>query len=190
MNQLTYEDHTFDKLIYTEQRVMGREFQSCTFKNCDLSGTDFSTTKFLECTFESCNLSMAKFERTTLTDVIFKGCKLMGINFSITQSFMFSVSFEDCVLDYSSFMDKKMVKSSFKKTSLKEVTFSRAVLTGSVFDECDLNSAIFNQTDLTSVNFATSYNYIIEPELNTIKKAIFSAQGLPGLLTSYGIKIV
>ena len=190
MNDLAYEDKTFEKVIYTEQRAMGREFQSCTFKNCDLSGTDFSTTKFLECTFESCNLSMAKFDRTTMTDVAFKGCKLMGINFSITQSFMFSVSFEDCVLDYSSFMHKKMVKTIFKKTSLKEVTFSRAVLTGSVFDECDLNSAIFNQTDLTSVNFSTAYNYIIEPELNNIKKAIFSAQGLPGLLTSYGIKIV
>lgn len=190
MDKLTYDDQTFEKLIYIEQRVMGREFQSCTFKNCDLSGTDFSTTKFLECTFESCNLSMVKFEKTTLTDVIFKGCKLMGINFSLTQSFMFSLSFEDCVLDYSSFMDKKMVKTLFKKTSLKEVTFSRAVLTGSVFDECDLNSAIFNQTDLTSVNFATAYNYIIDPELNIIKKAIFSAQGLPGLLTSYGIKIV
>ena len=114
----------------------------------------------------------------------------MGINFSITQSFMFSVSFEDCVLDYSSFMDKKMVKTIFKKTSLKEVTFSRAILTSSVFEDCNLNSTIFNQTDLTSVDFSTAYNYIIEPELNTVKKAIFSHQGLAGLLTTYGIKIV
>lgn len=190
IDELTYEDQTFEKLIYAEQCIMGREFQSCTFKNCDLSGTDFSATKFLECTFESCNLSMVKLEKTTLTDVVFKGCKLMGINFSLTQSFMFSASFEDCVLDYSSFMEKKMVKTILKKTTLKEVTFSHAILTGSVFDECDLNGAIFNQTDLTSVNFATAYNYIIEPELNIIKKAIFSAAGLPGLLSSYGIKIV
>ncbi len=190
MDQLTYDDQLFEKLTYAEQRIIGREFQSCTFKNCDFSGTDLSTTKFLECTFESCNLSMAKLERTTLTDVVFKGCKLMGINFSLTKSFMFSVSIEDCPLDYSSFMDKKMVKTYFKKTTLKEVTFSRAILTGSVFDDCDLSGAIFNQTDLSSVNFAAAYNYIIEPELNTLNKAIFSQQGLPGLLTTYGIKIV
>ena len=87
-------------------------------------------------------------------------------------------------------MDKKMPKTSFIKSTLKEVTFSRAILTGSVFDECDLNSAIFNQTDLTSVNFSTAYNFIIEPELNTMKKAIFSANSLAGLLTAYDIKIV
>ncbi len=114
----------------------------------------------------------------------------MGINFSVTQDFLFSVRFENCILDYSSFMDKKMPKTDFIKSTLKEVTFSRAILTGSVFDDCDLNSTIFNQTDLTSVNFATAYNFIIEPELNNIRKAVFSSQGLPGLLTTYDIMIV
>ncbi len=133
---------------------------------------------------------MAKLGKTTLTDVVFKGCKLLGINFSITEDFLFSVRFENCMLDYSSFMDKKLPKTHFVKTTLKEVTFSRAILAGSVFDECNLNETIFNETDLTGVNFSTAYNYIIEPELNNIKKAVFSQQGLPGLLTTYGIKIV
>ena len=185
-----YEDQTFEKVIYTEQSLTGREFQSCIFKGCDFSGTDFASTKLLECTFDGCNLSMAKLYKTTLTDVVFKDCKLLGINFSVVQDFLFTVRFESCMLDYSSFMDKKIPKTTFIKTSLKEVTFSRAILTGSVFYECNLNETIFNQTDLTGVDFSSAYNYIIDPELNTIKKAIFSSQGLAGLLTSYDIKIV
>jgi fluoroquinolone resistance protein len=35
------------------------------------------------------------------------------------------------MLDYSSFMAKKMPKTHFVKSSLKEVTFTEAVLTGS-----------------------------------------------------------
>ncbi|MEO8885410.1 MAG: pentapeptide repeat-containing protein [Mucilaginibacter sp.] len=190
MEKSIYEDQTFDKLIYTEQRITGKEFQSCTFKNCDFTNSDLSNTKLLECTFEGCNLTMIKLDKTTLNDVVFKGCKLLGINFSVTQDFLFSVRFENCILDYASFMDKKMPKTHFIKTTLKEATFSRAILTGSVFDECNLNETIFNQTDLTGVDFSTAYNYIIEPELNTIKKAIFSSQGLAGLLTTYDIKIV
>jgi uncharacterized protein YjbI with pentapeptide repeats len=98
--------------------------------------------------------------------------------------------FDGCILDYASFMSKKMVKTKFKKTSLKETTFSLANITGSIFDECDLYGTVFNRTDLSSVNFSTSFNYTIDPELNNIKKAIFSADGIPGLLSKYQIKIV
>jgi hypothetical protein len=53
------------------------------------------------------------------------------------------------------------------------VSFSQTNLTGSVFDECDLLETVFNRTDLTSVNFTTAYNYILDPELNALKKASF-----------------
>ena len=35
-----------------------------------------------------------------------------------------------------------------------------------------------------------AYNFDIDPEINMIKKALFSAQGLPGLLSKYQLKIV
>jgi len=100
------------------------------------------------------------------------------------------VEFQACILDYSSFMGRKMVKTKFVKTSLKEVNFSGANLSGSIFDDCNMLDTLFNGTDLSAVNFTTSHHFIIDPELNVMKKALFSAQGLPGLLTKYQIKIV
>jgi fluoroquinolone resistance protein len=187
---LTHDNKTFEGIIYTGQTIRNREFQSCLFKKCDLSNSDFSHNKFLDCTFDECNLSMIALTGSTLNDVAFTNCKMLGINFSDCLSFLFSVKFDSCILDYCSFMGRKMLKTPFYKSSLKEVTFSQANLTGSSFNGSDLMGAVFNRTDLTSVNFADANNYIIYPELNTIKNAVFSSHGLAGLLTAYQIKIL
>jgi fluoroquinolone resistance protein len=187
---LIHDNKTFEGINYTQKTIKNREFQSCIFKKCDLSNTDLSHNKFLDCTFEDCNLSMIILQGATLNDVAFVNCKMLGINFSDCLSFLFSVSFDSCILDYSSFMGRKMLKTKFYNSSLKEVTFSRANIAGSSFDKSNLMGAVFNQTDLSAVNFVNANNYDIEPGLNNIKHAIFSSQGLAGLLSSYQIKIV
>ncbi|WP_428330117.1 pentapeptide repeat-containing protein [Mucilaginibacter sp.] len=190
MDALLHDDKTFDGVTYAEQIVRGREFNNCTFKRCDLSGGTFAQNKFIECVFDSCNLSLAKFSTSTMNDVRFKNCKILGVNFHECQDFLFDVGFDNCVLDYASFMGKKMLKTRFIKSSLKEVNFSNVNLAGSVFDDTDLNAAVFNRTDLTGANFITAYNYDIDPEINLIKKASFSATGIHGLLSKYQLKIV
>jgi fluoroquinolone resistance protein len=187
---LIHDNKTFEGIVYTEKAIKGREFQSCMFKKCDLSNTDLSHNKFLDCVFEDCNLSMVALDGSTLNEVAFVNCKMLGINFSSSISFLFSVKFDACILDYSSFMNRKMLKTPFLKSSLKEVTFSQANLAGSSFDGSNLMGAVFNRTDLSTVSFVNAYNYNIEPELNTLKNAVFSSQGLAGLLSSYQIKIV
>jgi uncharacterized protein YjbI with pentapeptide repeats len=190
MESLTHEGKIFEKIVYAEKTIKGREFQNCTFKKCDFSNSDFSYNRFLDCRFESCNLSMMKFRGSTLGGAVFVNCKIMGVNFSDCDNFLFTPQFDTCILDYASFMSKKMVKTSFLRTSLKEVNFIQANLSGSVFDHADLADAVFNQTDLTGADLSTALNYTIDPELNTIKKAVFSTFGLAGLLTRYQIKIV
>ncbi|RYE21025.1 MAG: pentapeptide repeat-containing protein [Sphingobacteriales bacterium] len=190
MDNLIYDNETFTDLNYTDKAVKGREFQSCVFKKCELSNSDFSQNKFLDCVFDGCNLSMMKLGKSTLNDVVFKNCKILGVNFHECHDFLFTVSFDSCILDYSSFMGKKMIKTKFGRSSLKEVNFIQANLSGSGFDECDLSGTIFSQTDLSSVNFVTAYNYTIDPELNSLKKAAFSADGLQGLLSKYQIRVV
>ena len=185
-----HDNKTFEASTYAEKVIKGSEFHSCIFKKCDFTNSEFLNSKFVDCIFEGCNLSMMKLDGSTLNNAIFKHCKILGVNFTPCQDFLFTVRFESCFLDYSSFMDKKMLKTNFIQTSLKEVSFTRTNLSGSVFDQTDLMNAVFNQTDLTGVNFVTAFNYIIDPELNNIKKAIFSADGLAGLLNKYQIKIV
>jgi fluoroquinolone resistance protein len=190
MESLIHDNKVFEAVTYADKLIRGREFQSCTFKKCDFSNSSFLNNKFLDCVFEGCNLSMMKLSGSSLSNAEFKHCKILGVNFSECQDFLFSVSFDNCILDYASFMGKKMVKTSFVQSSLKEVSFSNTILTGSVFNETNLENAVFSRTDLTSVNFNTAFNYAMDPELNILKKASFSAQGVAGLLVKYGIKIV
>ncbi len=189
-NALVHDDKTFNELNYNGKTVSGREFNNCTFKKCDLTDSNFSNNKFIDCVFDGCNLSVIKLAKATLSSVDFKNCKILGVNFTDCHDFLFSVGFEGCILDYASFMGKKMLKTKFSKSTLKEVTFTQANLAGSLFDNCDLNGAVFNRTDITAANFITAYNYDIDPEINLIKKASFSAQGIHGLLSKYQLKIV
>jgi uncharacterized protein YjbI with pentapeptide repeats len=189
MEDLIHIQKTFEKIVFIDKKVSNREFEDCVFKNCDLSNSDFSNNTFMDCEFIDCNLSMTSLMGTSLKTVLFTNCKLLGIQFNSCTDFLFAVSFQDCVLDYSSFANKKMPKTNFNSCSMKEVSFIGSILSNSVFENCNLDNAIFNDTQLNEVNFLTAYNYKIDPEFNPMKKAKFSTQGIPGLLEKYDIKI-
>jgi uncharacterized protein YjbI with pentapeptide repeats len=72
---------------------------------------------------------------------------------------------------------------------MQEVDFSDADLTQAIFDTFDLLNASFDQTNLEKVDFRTAYNYRIDPERNRLKKAIFSSNGVIGLLDKYDLII-
>ncbi|MDQ6813405.1 MAG: pentapeptide repeat-containing protein, partial [Bacteroidota bacterium] len=108
---------------------------------------------------------------------------------SVCNDFLFSATFENCQIDYSSFYKKKMKKALFENCSLKEVDFTEADLAGAVFKNCELYQAIFNQTILEKADFRTARNYSLDPELNKIRKAKFSYPDVTGLLSKYGIEI-
>lgn len=182
-------DKTFEKEHFVNTRINHREFEDCSFKNCDFSNSDFSNNTFMNCEFIGCNLSMTQLIGTSLKKVFFKNCKLLGIQFHACNDFLFEVEFQDATLDYSSFAHKKMPKTKFNSCSLKEVSFVGTTLSNSVFENCNLERALFNNTPLGGVDFRTAFNYTIDPELNLIKKAKFSTQGIMGLLTKYDIKI-
>ena len=184
MENLFNTHKTFEKVSFIDKRVNNREFEDCVFKNCD-----FSNNSFMDCEFIECNLSMTSLVGTSLKTVHFKDCKLLGIQFNTCNDFLFSVSFQDCVLDYSSFANKKMPKTKFDSCSMKEVSFIGTNLMNSSFDNCNLDNAVFNDTQLAGVDFRTAYNYKIDPEFNPMKKAKFSTQGIVGLLDKYDIKI-
>lgn len=190
MEELTHQDKTFEKIIWQNKDVRNREFENCTFKNCDFSGSNFSGNRFTDCTFIGCNLLMLKLGQATINNVEFIECKLTGINFSECENLLFTVYFESCLLDYTSFIKMKMAKTKFVKCSLKGVDFSDTTLTSALFDTTDLERAVFNYTNLSGADLSTAYNFDIDPEINTIKKARFSQYGLQGLLTKYNLQVV
>jgi uncharacterized protein YjbI with pentapeptide repeats len=189
MEDLIHINKIFEKVIVNNHKINNREFEDCVFKNCDFSNADFCYNSFLDCEFENCNLSMTKLAGTGLKNVSFKNCKLLGILFHTCDDFLFGVQFAHCNLDYATFTNKKMPKTHFVSCSMKEVTFVGTNLTQSFFENCNLENAVFNETILAGANFTTAFNYKIDPEFNTLKKAKFSTQGIVGLLDKYDIKI-
>ena len=189
MENLINVQKTFEKIIAVDKKINHREFEDCVFKNCDFSNSDLCNNTFMDCEFIDCNLSMVQLAGSSLKTVRFKNCKLLGIHFQGCDDFLFDVGFQDSVLDYASFANKKMPKTQFSGCSLKEVTFIETQLNNSVFDNCNLDRAIFNDTQLAGTDFRTAYNYSIDPEFNPMKKAKFSMRGIAGLLDKYDIKI-
>jgi len=183
------ENKAFDKIIEPNLKIQGNEFDECRFTDCDFSNSQFLNGRFTNCEFIGCNLSMVKFSGSTMNDVFFKDSKLLGINFSECVDFMFGVGFEKCLLDYCSFMGKKLVKTNFLDCSIKNAIFTDADLTKAVFNRADLAGTVFSHTLLKEADFTTAINYALDPALNVVKKAKFSLYGLPGLLAQYDIKV-
>lgn len=160
-------------------------FENCQFTNCTFP--DLSNLKFLDCHFKTCNLSNLKTGSSLFQSVLFSDCKLLGLNFSGAKDFGFEVHFENCLLDYAAFDRKKMNKSAFKDCRLHNVNFTETDLSKCKLTNCDLFEALFSGTDLRGVDLTTCTNFLIDPELNKIKKAKFLLQSLPDLLYRYEI---
>lgn len=165
------------------------EFEACTFSRCDFSQADLGGSAFIDCTFEHCDLSIAKLNETSIRDVLFNQCKMLGLKFDTCDKFLFAASFTGCTLNLSYFYQLKLKNHQFKNCALHEVDFTECDLTAASFVNSDLSGALFENSILDKADFASAYNYNIDPENNKIKKAIFSSAGLAGLLRKYDIVI-
>ena len=114
---------------------------------------------------------------------------MLGLKFESCNEFALSFSFENCILNFSTFYKTKIKKTQFKNCQLQEVDFTETDLSGARFENCDLLRAFFSSTNLESANFRTAFNYVIDPESNRMKKAKFSLLGLSGLLEKYKLDI-
>lgn len=182
-------DKTFEYIDYSIHGLPPGDYENCMFKDCIFANVSLNGSKFSDCVFKTCNLSSAKLDNTALREIHFKECKLLGLHFENCNQFLFSVTFDHCTLNLSSFFNQNIKKCSFRNCSLIEVDFTQADLTALVFDQCDFSLAIFDQTIIEKADFRTSFNYVINIEINRIKKAKFSKEGLIGLLQKYDICI-
>jgi uncharacterized protein YjbI with pentapeptide repeats len=82
-----------------------------------------------------------------------------------------------------------MKETPLQRCSLKEVDFTEADLTEVKFADCNLTDALFDRSVLEKADFTSAVHYRIDPNINQIKKAKFSLEGLPGLLSAYQIEI-
>ena len=185
----TFFETTFDKLNASATPLTQGEYDHCIFHLCDFSNADLSGLRFSDCSFTGCNMTLVKLIKTSFQDVKFSDCKILGVRFDQCHEFALSFSFDNCILNHSSFFKLKQKKIRFKNSQLHEVDFTQCDASHAVFDNCDLLRAHFENTILEKADFRTAYNYSIDPEINRIKKAKFSLSEVAGLLNKYDIEI-
>ncbi len=189
MQETFFEHQTFEKIDLNENTLQKGEYDNCIFNKCNFSNTNFSEIKFIECTFIECDLSLAKLNKTGFRDVTFKDSKMLGLRFDTCNPIGLSFRFEHCTLNHSIFFQLKIKNTIFNESQLIETDFTECDLTGAVFNLCDLSLSTFENTIIEKADFRTAFNFNIDPDLNRIKKAKFSSQGIIGLLNKYDIEI-
>ena len=182
-------DKKYKKVDYTDKPLSDTEFECCTFENCNFSKINLSDFTFIECEFIDCDLSNVNLSNTALQEVGFMKCKLLGMRFDTCKPFLLAFSFDTCVLDYASFYQLKIPNTRFINSSLIEVDFSETDLRKASIRDCNLQGSLFENTIIEEANLRNSYNFIIDPESNYIRKARFSRESILGLLFKYNINV-
>lgn len=189
MSRQLFTDQEFGPERLAALSIAAADYEACRFVHADFSNADLSDINFTDCVFDHCNLSGAKLIQTTFNDVKFLHCKMLGLHFDNCNSFLFTVRFDNCTLDYSSFYTCKMKKTVFTECSLKEADFTDTQLPEASFPGCNLADAKFENSNLEKADLRKAVNYTIDPELNKISKAKFAAPAVYALLARYRISI-
>ena len=182
-------DQEFKDQIFDDTNTKFKDFENCTFYNCDFRNCTFQTVAFIDCNFFDCNFQETKVNYVSLRGVFFTRCNFTSVNFAMTDQVIYEFHFKDCLLDYSKFYALKLKKMQFINCSMISVDFMGSDLTEVLFDNCNLRRAVFINTIANKADFSTSYDYAFDPDKNKIKKAIFSTDGLKGLLEKYDIVV-
>jgi len=180
-------DFEYNTITYGETDVNFKEFEACTFNDCDFSECVFLSVTFIDCIFNDCNFNSAKINYVALRTVAFNRCQMTEVNFAMCDKLIFEISFRECTLDFSKFYTLKMKGTPFMDCSIVACDFMSTDLTEVVFDNCDLYRSEFAKAIANKTNFKSSYNYTIDPVKTKLKKAIFSRDGLKGLLFKHDI---
>ena len=188
-SDLLMEDQEWEDLNWKADAPLAGCYDGCKFFRCDLSMAKMTGYHFTDCQFIDCDLSNADLRGVVLNDCVFTGCKLTGLHFEDCHTIPFGVRFKGCILTLASFGKMMLRKTVFQDCRLTETDFSGADLREAVFSGCDLDRAIFSGCNLEKADFRKVINCTIDPAQNRMRKAKFTLDGLPGLLSSYGLEI-
>ena len=120
MEHIYFSDKEYNKIDFELSGLEMGEYENCKFVNCNFSKTNLSKIHFDGCEFVGCNLSLAELSQTTLRDIKFTECKLLGLHFENCDQFLFSVSFDNCLLEAKAVIQevKRIGKSIFDKACM------------------------------------------------------------------------
>jgi fluoroquinolone resistance protein len=184
-----YYGEKFAALVLPPTRLASIEFLDCEFFRCRLPEWTFSACSFTRCRFVECDLSLAKVTNSTFVQVEFQKTKLLGIDWTQANPTLFAVSYDECALDYGSFLSLNLEKARLTRCTAREADFSEANLSDADCRGTDFTLARFLHTNLGKANFVDAANYSIDPMMNRVNQARFSLPEAIALLQALDIVI-
>ena len=194
-SRTAFTDETFKKADLAKQVIKESTFSDCAFVGCTFSETAFKSCRFIECTFDDCTMKLANVENTTFSRVKFTNCHLLGVNWAEANwsewaSKLSALEFENCVLEYGTFLGLELKKLRLKDCNAREVNFSEADLTEADFSGTDFEGAVFLKANITKANFVGAKNYALNLKDIKSKGARFSLPEAVRLLHYMDIELV
>jgi uncharacterized protein YjbI with pentapeptide repeats len=186
-----YQDKEFKNVIFRENILTEIEFYNCTFEGCDFFKSKFNKCEFEKCSFTSCELSLINPSGSKFVDVSFIKSKIVGVNWSQISAISApsKFNFYECKIDNSSFIRLNLQGIKILDCSANDVDFEETNLTKSEFRSTDLLKSRFQRTNLFFADFSDAINYSIDPNMNKLKKTVFSFPEVTRLLNSFDIII-
>jgi fluoroquinolone resistance protein len=193
-SQIEFVTETFRAIDASGARLAGKEFDGCTFVDCNLSDATFDGCRLVECSFLRCNLSLARFDTSRLLDVAFEACKLVGIDWTRAAwpalELASPLKLVQCIATDSSFFGLSLNEIVMRECKAHDVDFREGSFCEADFSQTDFLNSLFNRTNLTGADFTGASNYRIDVFSNEIRRAKFSRDEAIGLLVGLDIELV
>lgn len=177
-----------EQLLETTKRfVAGCDIEDEVFTGLQLISTDLRASKIVDCEFNDCVLNAIDLKDANL-QARFVNCKIQGINFFTAKRTFLSLSFERCLIRFSSFAELTLNSTSFENCTLEQVDFADAKLVSTKFNGATFEECVFKNTDLSKADFRGARGYQIDPRLNKLAKARFDLPEAISLLAPFNIR--
>ncbi len=183
------EDEHFEDLDLRGEVLAGKEFHGCTFTRCTFAAARLERCLFDHCEVEGSDWSAVRLGNSSFRAVRFTQCRVGGVDFSAANQLMFEVRFEDCVLDFSSFVGMRLHGLQVLSSRAREADFTGTDLTGACFDGTELRGARFWRTTLHDADLRGASAYAIQPDKNRLKDTRFSLDAALDHLALLGIRV-
>ncbi len=183
-----FEDEVFSGLELPKADCSGREFVRCTFRTLSLPESNWQGTRLDDCIFEACDLTRMRAAKMAARGINFLNCRLMGIDWTELRPNP-TVSFDECNLQYASFVNINLTGTRFGHCRLTEAHFIDSRLVDVDFTDSEMSGSRFEHCDVRGADFSRAHGFFIDPAKNKVKDAWISMATAVLLAQSLGLRV-
>ena len=186
-------DDSFEDLVITGLDLRGadlgrKEFTGCRFHDCKAQETLWRGARLDECRFERCDMTRMQPRGMLAHAVHFADSKLMGVEWTDLGQFP-RLTFDNCVLDFASFVELSLRKAAFLGCKLGEANFLDADLREADFARSELRGSIFRGCKLGKTDFSAATGVYFDPAENEARGAIVPIETAALLAMKLGLTV-